>query len=244
MLSFYSQSAKFLLRCMEHSKNQKSSDAGSLGYSCLCHNERIVVSKKRRLFDAMLPDAQSFKCRIMKMVYEGGYRMKGNKYLGPRKTRFRSIKERHWFPPNMGFTLFCCDGASFGILEWLVLELLSCQVIGTLSGGIGLATNYIAEVYAVVCAVDLAVEWDLEQIILNSDSKAVISDFAKGLEKLRGVLRGLKNHRLKKLQRCSQNLKNVKACIIAGMVEKAVALAKEMRGSGIEPNQISYSKYL
>ncbi|XP_026416846.1 uncharacterized protein LOC113312297 [Papaver somniferum] len=53
------------------------------------------------------------------------------------------------------------------------------QVMGTLSGGIGVASNYIYEVCAVIYAAELAVTWKLQNIIINSDSKTVISEFAE-----------------------------------------------------------------
>ncbi|XP_026429974.1 uncharacterized protein LOC113326464 [Papaver somniferum] len=57
--------------------------------------------------------------------------------------------------------------AGFGIV---IRDHLS-QVLGVMSGGIGISTNYIAEVYAIISAVELAVEWKMQNAILNSDSK-------------------------------------------------------------------------
>ncbi|XP_026436151.1 uncharacterized protein LOC113334014 [Papaver somniferum] len=55
-----------------------------------------------------------------------------------------------------------------------------CQVICTLTGGLGITTNYIAEVFAITCAAELAVEWKLGNIILISDSQTVINEFTSG----------------------------------------------------------------
>ncbi|XP_026417457.1 uncharacterized protein LOC113312939 [Papaver somniferum] len=79
--------------------------------------------------------------------------------------------------------LFCCDGVSFGNPGaagfGIVIRNHLFQVLGTLSGGIGVASNYIAEVYVVICAAELTVTWDLKNIIIKSDSKTVITEFAE-----------------------------------------------------------------
>ncbi|XP_026443762.1 uncharacterized protein LOC113343877 [Papaver somniferum] len=54
------------------------------------------------------------------------------------------------------------------------------QVVRIISGGIGVATNYIAEVLAVVGAAEWAVLLKCKYIIIRSDSAAVIGDFKKG----------------------------------------------------------------
>ncbi|XP_026399762.1 uncharacterized protein LOC113295646 [Papaver somniferum] len=63
--------------------------------------------------------------------------------------------------------------AGFGVV---IRDHLS-QVLGVITGGIGITTNYIAEVYAIISAVELAVEWKVHNVILNSDSKTVITKF-------------------------------------------------------------------
>ncbi|XP_026383891.1 uncharacterized protein LOC113279413 [Papaver somniferum] len=109
------------------------------------------------------------------MVSYGGFRMKGNQWnqnydfqiiaffnLGLRQSKFKCIKKCYWNPPQNGYTLFCCDGVSvdnvgaagFGV----VVRDHLCQVVGALAGGIGITTNYIAEIYDVVCAAELAEE--------------------------------------------------------------------------------------
>ncbi|XP_026458876.1 uncharacterized protein LOC113359466 [Papaver somniferum] len=131
------------------------------------------------------------------MVLEGGLRMKGHKWnqnydlqvisflnLGPRSSKFQKISICHWTPPAIGVIMFCCDGGSIGNSGaagfGVVFRYHICRVLGTLTGGIRIATNYIAEAYALLCAAELAVEWNLHHIILNSDSETVIAEFAQG----------------------------------------------------------------
>ncbi|XP_026419876.1 uncharacterized protein LOC113315841 [Papaver somniferum] len=158
--------------------------------------KELWFQKNRKIFENIKPNEQQFKCRIKKLVFEGGLRIKGNKWnqnydhriisffnLGSRNFKFQCIKECYWFPPPIGYTMFCCDGSSFGNPGTagfgFVIRDHVCQVIGVLSGGLGIATNYIAENYALLCAVELAGEWRLQNIILCSDSKTIIEDFAR-----------------------------------------------------------------
>ncbi|XP_026443133.1 uncharacterized protein LOC113343012 [Papaver somniferum] len=77
--------------------------------------------------------------------------------------------------------MFCCDGISTGNPGvaglGVVVRHHSCQVLGVLAGGVGTATNYIANAYAIICAVELAVEWKISDIIINSDSQTVLQEF-------------------------------------------------------------------
>ncbi|XP_026399347.1 uncharacterized protein LOC113295215 [Papaver somniferum] len=80
--------------------------------------------------------------------------------------------------------MFCCDGSSFGNPGsagfGVVIRDSNCQVLGAMSGGIGVATNYLAEYYGIMCAVELDVQWGMLKIIIVSDSKYVLTEFAKG----------------------------------------------------------------
>ncbi|XP_026399496.1 uncharacterized protein LOC113295373 [Papaver somniferum] len=132
----------------------------------------------------------------MKLVNEGGLRITGTKWnhnydaeiiarfdLRARSSKFQCIKRCHWYPPEKGFVMFCCDGSSFGNPGsagfGVVVRDPDCQVIATLVGGIGIASNYLAETYG-MCAMELAVEWNMQNIIIVSDSKTVISEFVEG----------------------------------------------------------------
>ncbi|XP_026416351.1 uncharacterized protein LOC113311766 [Papaver somniferum] len=135
----------------------------------------LWFQKNKRIFENTKPNIQSFKCRIQKTVFEGGLRMKGNKWsqnydlqtiqffkLGTRNIKFQKIIVCYWNPLGIGYTLFCCDGTSIGNpgaagFRVLIRDHL-CQVLGAMEGGIATTTNYIAEVYAVVCAAEMAVK--------------------------------------------------------------------------------------
>ncbi|XP_026441939.1 uncharacterized protein LOC113341171 [Papaver somniferum] len=138
--------------------------------------KEFLFQKNNKLFEEIKPNIHQFKKRIIQMVSEGGLRMKGTEWnqnydlhiieffkLGCKQSKFQCIKSCYWIPPQIGFTLFCCDGASVGnpgVAGFgIVVRNHLCQVVGAMAGGIGIATNYIAETYAVVSAAELAVEW-------------------------------------------------------------------------------------
>ncbi|XP_026446086.1 uncharacterized protein LOC113346789 [Papaver somniferum] len=160
--------------------------------ACACIKE-LWFQKNKRFFEGIAPSIPNFKCRLLKLIKEGGFRMNGTKWnqiydlqiisffkLGPRNSKFQSIKACQWSPPSSDFTLFCCDGASIGNPGaagfGIVVRDHLCQVIGTMTGGFGTTTNYIAEVYAVMCTAELAVFWKCQRIIIMSDFQSVIKN--------------------------------------------------------------------
>lgn len=100
--------------------------------------------------------------------------------MGIRFTKYSSIKECFWIAPDDGFLLFCCDGSSFGNPDVASFGIIArnheCHVLGTMSGGIGTATNYIAEVFTVICALEWASILAATKVIIRSDSKHLIND--------------------------------------------------------------------
>ncbi|XP_026383865.1 uncharacterized protein LOC113279387 [Papaver somniferum] len=155
----------------------------------------LWLQKNKMIFLQVKPNIQSFKRRIKRTVLEGGVKIKGHKWstkiddqvilffkLKPRNLKYQCIKPCYWILPRTGVVMFCCDGASFenpGASGFgVVIRDHLCRVLGVISGGIGIATNYIAEVYAIICAVELVVEWQIQEVILNSDSKTVVTEFA------------------------------------------------------------------
>ncbi|XP_026430547.1 uncharacterized protein LOC113327585 [Papaver somniferum] len=156
--------------------------------------KELWFQKNKKLFEEKSPHINEFKRKIWQAVYEGGFRMKGNKWgqsydqniidffqLGVRHTKYNYIRTCYWGAPNPNFMLFCCDGSSFGNPGeagfGIIARSSSCEVIRTISGEIGNATNYIAEVLAVICALERAFELKASKVIIRSDSKTVVNNF-------------------------------------------------------------------
>ncbi|XP_026378793.1 uncharacterized protein LOC113273259 [Papaver somniferum] len=101
--------------------------------------------------------------------------------LEVRNSKFQMIKECYWLPPDLNFTMVFRDGSSFGnpgnVDFWVIVRDHDCQVLDTLTGGIGIASNFIAELYAVICALELEIEWGKQKVIIVSDSKSVVNVF-------------------------------------------------------------------
>ncbi|XP_026396987.1 uncharacterized protein LOC113291700 [Papaver somniferum] len=158
---------------------------------------KLNKTKNKRYFEDIKPNMQRFKCRVMKLVNEGGLRITGSKWnqnydqeiiakfqLGLRHCRFQYIRKCHCFPPKQDFIMFCCDGSTFGNPGTagfgVVFRDSACQVLGTLTGGIGVASNYLEEAYGIMCALELEIQWSRQNIIVVSDSKTVLAKFAQG----------------------------------------------------------------
>ncbi|XP_026383729.1 uncharacterized protein LOC113279242 [Papaver somniferum] len=155
-----------------------------------------LIQKNKKLFEGAKPDVARFKCKIMDTFYENNIRIKGSKYnreydnhiiavfrLGTKFSKLQKVTACQWVSPDNGFTMFCCDGSPFGnpgaaTFGVVVRDHLS-MVLGAITGGLGTTTNYIAEVYAVIHVVELAGIWELQKIIIKSDSETVFNQFAK-----------------------------------------------------------------
>ncbi|XP_026383258.1 uncharacterized protein LOC113278707 [Papaver somniferum] len=154
----------------------------------------LWFQRNEKLFEEKKPNINRFKSRIFQLVYEGGYRTTGNRWgqnydsqimsfcmLGVSNIKYSGITECYWKSPTSGYTLFCCDGSSFGNPGSAGFGIIArdneCQVIGTLIGGLAITTNFIAELYAILCALKWAVCSNCKKVIVQSDSLTVINLF-------------------------------------------------------------------
>ncbi|XP_026460548.1 uncharacterized protein LOC113361555 [Papaver somniferum] len=205
--------------------------------------KELWFQKNKIFFEDIKPNMQGFKCRIMKFVNEGGLRITGTKWnqnydhemiekfqLGFRHSGFRYIKKYHWLLPEQDIVMFCCDVSSFGNTGSQDVVLLSlvrdsaCQVLGTLSGSIGVASNYLAESYGIMCALELEIQWSMHKIIIMSDSKYVLAEFSQ--ERVPWFLKGRWHMATRKLnqieyQRCYREVNFPADC----MAKKGALLA-------------------
>ncbi|XP_026420220.1 uncharacterized protein LOC113316217 [Papaver somniferum] len=102
---------------------------------------------------------------------------------GCRKVKTAKAIKCFFSLPEPDNLLFCCDGASRGnpgnAGYGFIVRDNSGSFITAECGGLGISTNFIAEIMGALCAM----EWDVlnqkEKIIINSDSTAAISAFMK-----------------------------------------------------------------
>ncbi|XP_026395858.1 uncharacterized protein LOC113290472 [Papaver somniferum] len=101
------------------------------------------------------------------------------------KVKNQSLKECQWKIPWIGYVLFCCDGVANGNPGAAGYEIIArnhqSQVIGTIYGGVGLATRFIAKDVSVVCATEWAIKLQCSKIIIRSSDKTVMEAFSKGM---------------------------------------------------------------
>ncbi|XP_026397018.1 uncharacterized protein LOC113291735 [Papaver somniferum] len=81
----------------------------------------------------------------------------------------------------MGKILLCCDGASQGNPGasgyGIIARNNEGECIVAIEGGLGITTNYYAEVLAIICAGEWVVHRRYTHLIFRSDSKTVIEAF-------------------------------------------------------------------
>ncbi|XP_026443572.1 uncharacterized protein LOC113343651 [Papaver somniferum] len=135
-----------------------------------------------------------FKGRVYQVIRDNSIRLKGHMYnnmedlriLNYFKVKHRSCKisypiEVRWDPPFQGEMMICCDGASLGnpgpAGAGVTFRDANAAVLGVLSVGLGLQTNYFAEVYTVIYGAMLAKRWNMRKICVQSDSMSCIQAF-------------------------------------------------------------------
>ncbi|XP_026450738.1 uncharacterized protein LOC113350841 [Papaver somniferum] len=104
--------------------------------------------------------------------------------IGNRKIKYNCIKEIYWQAPETDFTLYCCAGVSFGDPGKAGVGIIArdcrSQVIGTLTGGLGITPSSIADAFAILCSI----EWDAfngsTKVIIQSSSNTTIEMFKSG----------------------------------------------------------------
>ncbi|XP_026415835.1 uncharacterized protein LOC113311204 [Papaver somniferum] len=129
--------------------------------------------KNRIFFDNAKPNENTVKSKILSLVHYGGYRMKATRWthdydshileffkLGNKGSKFTTIRECVWLLPPRGVILFCCNGIALvdpGLAGFGIIYIdHDGAVVGTISGGLGIASSYIAKSFSVIWAF----EWE------------------------------------------------------------------------------------
>ncbi|XP_026459419.1 uncharacterized protein LOC113360088 [Papaver somniferum] len=97
------------------------------------------------------------------------------------KTKTARVKQCFFRLPTLNQVLICCDGACKGNPGvaglGFVARVSSGECIGAASGGLGLATNYLAEVMALIVAGEWAVSKQFREVCFQLDSNVVLLAF-------------------------------------------------------------------
>ncbi|XP_026435090.1 uncharacterized protein LOC113332795 [Papaver somniferum] len=104
--------------------------------------------------------------------------------LGNKGSKLTTIRECVWLLPPRGVILFCFNGTALGDPGLAGFGTISRDhdgaVIGTISGGLGIASSYIAKSFSVIWAIEWANKLKCDKIIIRADLNSVVTDFQKG----------------------------------------------------------------
>ncbi|XP_026410824.1 uncharacterized protein LOC113306055 [Papaver somniferum] len=156
--------------------------------------KEIWFQRNRCVYDKDKVNVKVIQYRIVKLTSEYEIKMKAHMWntaydlqilksfgLKCKKIRSTKIQEIFFKLPQMGQILLCCDGASQGNLGAARYEFISRnnegECIVAFEGSLGIATNYNAEVLAIICAGEWAIHKGYTHLIFQSDSQAVIEAF-------------------------------------------------------------------
>ncbi|XP_026458757.1 uncharacterized protein LOC113359316 [Papaver somniferum] len=97
------------------------------------------------------------------------------------KTKTSRIKEIHFSLPERDQILICFDGAAKGNPGVAGFGFIgrnnNNECVGAMVGGLGIATNFVAEMMALVMAGEWAVSKSLLNVVFSLDSQAVLKAF-------------------------------------------------------------------
>ncbi|XP_026451053.1 uncharacterized protein LOC113351250 [Papaver somniferum] len=98
--------------------------------------------------------------------------------------KLQKIIEVRFYLPEVNQTLICCDGASRGNSRAACFGFVcrgeKGEFIHAESRGLGIPTNFIAEIMAIIGAVEWALENNRFDLFIQSDSNAAITAYTSG----------------------------------------------------------------
>ncbi|XP_026416405.1 uncharacterized protein LOC113311822 [Papaver somniferum] len=146
------------------------------------------------IYEVEAPSVDKLKRRIYRCAKEGSFRMRGKKWgnmldlhimlhfgISGVKVKTVRVKQCFFAFPSQNQTLICCDGASKGNPGLAGIGFVARnhygEHMGSASGGLGIATNYLAEVMDLIIAGEWAMSKGLLNVCFSLDSKVVIIAF-------------------------------------------------------------------
>ncbi|XP_026447406.1 uncharacterized protein LOC113347927 [Papaver somniferum] len=126
---------------------------------CIFGNVKCDLNVTKKKIKQLLLDNE---LRLTANMWNKQYGLQVLKIFGLkiRGVKSMNIKEVFFQLPEQGKLLLCCDGSSRGN-----------------PGGLGVSTNYYAEIFAVLIAGEWALIHGFNKLVFKTDSKVFISDF-------------------------------------------------------------------
>ncbi|XP_026400442.1 uncharacterized protein LOC113296351 [Papaver somniferum] len=150
--------------------------------------------KNKAVFEQKQANWSVFFKRVLNLIQDYLIRLKGHVRNYPDdvillnyfRVKHRSVKfvqpmECYWQPPDCYELQLCCDGAARGSPgiagAGVVSRHARCNVIGAMSIGLGITTNYLAELYGILVGLEWATRWGFRRICIRSYSASVVAAF-------------------------------------------------------------------
>ncbi|XP_026399703.1 uncharacterized protein LOC113295587 [Papaver somniferum] len=150
--------------------------------------------RNKAVFEDKKPNWSIFHKRVLKLIQDYSIRLKGHMnnsdddvvLLNYFRVQHHSVKWHHpvacfWLPPEANELQICCDGAARGnpgvAGAGVVARDEHCLVLGAMSIGLGVKTNYLAELYGIIVGLEWAMQWGFSRICIRSDSMGVVEAF-------------------------------------------------------------------
>ncbi|XP_026433536.1 uncharacterized protein LOC113330957 [Papaver somniferum] len=133
----------------------------------LAVRSELWFTRNKKVYEKKVPCWSFFQKRVFNLMHEYSVRMKSFMFntvadlrildffrVKHRKVKISDPKECYWTPPNNNELLLCTDGASRGnpgvAGAGVVARNASSEVVGAMCIGLGIATNYMAELYGII----------------------------------------------------------------------------------------------
>lgn len=131
----------------------------------------LWAMRNKAQFENKQPNFLFFQKRVLLLIQEYSVRLQGYMrnsveellILDYFKVRHRQVRdfqpvECSWSPPNENEFLLCCDGAARGnpgvAGAGVVARDFTCGIVGAMSIGLGITTNYLVELYGVIVGLE------------------------------------------------------------------------------------------
>ncbi|XP_026431278.1 uncharacterized protein LOC113328346 [Papaver somniferum] len=167
----------------------------------LCH------TRNKKIYENETPKFEKTTHGILSYTKECGMRLKGSKWSNMYDlqvllhfgiigiaTKMTVVKQCYFKLPTRGQVLICCDGASKGKPGNASLGFVARndtgECLGAASGGFGVATNYLAEVMALIVVGEWAVKKGYQKNFagINGRSEAELEmDFSASFDEIQGL---------------------------------------------------------
>ncbi|XP_026455614.1 uncharacterized protein LOC113356634 [Papaver somniferum] len=155
---------------------------------CLCGIEEETLDhatsgRSQMVWELWLLANLVFKSELWALRNKGVFEQKKlywNVFLKSvlKRVKWQQPKEYFWHPRESNEILLYCDGSARGnpgrAGAGVVARDASCNVIGAMSIGLGITTNYLAELYGIIIGLEWATRWGVRRICIRSDSSSMV----------------------------------------------------------------------